>query len=495
MCLSLFVSCAPKQPVKAELDLSEYAQSQTQKGNLEVKKSQDLVQDRVGMDAKNWPGFSEKSFKAYVLEAMRITRTPGVVLAVVKNGELVLSRAYGHEDIEKTRVLDLESDLRFSLEGMSEALAGYVISALVQARLLSWEMAVSEVVPGFKYGDVTLGHVLTGTSGLSGSGVAKFFDVSAGNIMKQAARLERMHAPGTVYAPNDLLLSAVMYGIAYKVMGGDLGNVEQVDWQSNYDRLMAKYGPLKLDQTVGAVSEKAVMGHDVDFEFRLKPLKARRGVSGTLSEVTAWVRAELLSSSKGNFELRNLGYQQKPVMSGVNLYRAGGVRNGISSAVGIIPELNFGYVVLANARGGDRVDLLIERQILDIELNQHASEVMLGEVKEVLEQMRASRQRFFSQVEMRPEESWLDLILGDYRHAWLGEIRLVVRDGVGILQTQHWESRVGRISYPNGDTGIVLLDPPLSAMVLHPWMDGGEVRGVTMSDVGMDYRFERVLLP
>jgi CubicO group peptidase (beta-lactamase class C family) len=90
---------------------------------------------------------------------------PGVAVAVVQDGKLVLERAYGYADID-TRTL-IGSDTAFDLASVSKQFAAMAIMLLEEDGKLSYDDSIGKYVPELQiYEGVTIRHLLLHTGGL-----------------------------------------------------------------------------------------------------------------------------------------------------------------------------------------------------------------------------------------------------------------------------------------------------------------------------------------
>jgi CubicO group peptidase (beta-lactamase class C family) len=91
-------------------------------------------------------------------------RTPGLVLMIAKDGEILLHEAYGYADIERQR--PLRKDDIFRLYSMSKPLTAAAMLKLVEHRRLRLDTTLQSLLPQFRQAEpITIQQLLTHTAG------------------------------------------------------------------------------------------------------------------------------------------------------------------------------------------------------------------------------------------------------------------------------------------------------------------------------------------
>ena len=133
---------------------------------------------------------------AYVTAAMRRWETPGVALAVVKDGEIVLARGYGVCELGSDR--KVTPDTRFAIASCAKSFTASGLAALVDDGKLKWDDPVINHLPEFQLADpyltshVTIRDLLTHRTGLQ-RGDDLFNsppDIAAPDILRRIAHLK-----------------------------------------------------------------------------------------------------------------------------------------------------------------------------------------------------------------------------------------------------------------------------------------------------------------
>ncbi len=84
-------------------------------------------------------------FDAQVVRAVKDWRTPGLAIAVVKEGEVIFSRGYGLRDIGHHDLVDAHT--LFAIGSTTKAITAAAIGMLVEEKRLGWDDAVTKHLP------------------------------------------------------------------------------------------------------------------------------------------------------------------------------------------------------------------------------------------------------------------------------------------------------------------------------------------------------------
>ena len=96
---------------------------------------------------------------AYVRQAMAQWGVPGLAVAVVKDGRVVLARGYGVRELGKPQRVD--ADTLFTIGSNTKAFTAAALGTLVSAGKLTWNAPVAEHLPGFRLESPSLTEQIT----------------------------------------------------------------------------------------------------------------------------------------------------------------------------------------------------------------------------------------------------------------------------------------------------------------------------------------------
>ncbi len=100
-----------------------------------------------------------EGFDAYVADVMNDFKVPGVGVAVVKNGQVILAKGYGFRDAESK--LPLTTKTLFPIASITKSFTVTTLGMLVDEGKLSWDKPVREYLPGFRMYDSVATDELT----------------------------------------------------------------------------------------------------------------------------------------------------------------------------------------------------------------------------------------------------------------------------------------------------------------------------------------------
>jgi len=171
----------------------------------------------------------EALLDAVVGQAIGENRIVGAVLIVRKDGRLVYETAQGMADREAGRAMTL--DAIFRLSSLTKPIVATAILALVDAGKLRLDDPATQHLPAFRprlpdgsTPEITIHHLLTHTSGLSGASILSASETAAGvnrwrldtdDILARLAALPLLFAPGAGWS----------YGPSIDVLGVIAGNL------------------------------------------------------------------------------------------------------------------------------------------------------------------------------------------------------------------------------------------------------------------------------
>src|SRR5258708_3317905 len=116
-----------------------------------MKESSMTVQGNTGRQLE---GIDE-----FIQAVMRDTKVPGLALAVVKDGEVLLSRGFGRRNVAEDR--DVTSQTLFAIGSSSQAFTAMALAVLVDEGKLDWNTPVRQYMPTFKLYDAVATEHLT----------------------------------------------------------------------------------------------------------------------------------------------------------------------------------------------------------------------------------------------------------------------------------------------------------------------------------------------
>ncbi len=184
----------------------------------------------------------------YIREALETWQVPGLAIAVVKDGEIVLARGYGVCEIGKTR--EVSPETAFNLSSCAKSFLAASAGMLIDEGKLRWDDPVAKHLPEFQLADhyltehITLRDLLCHRTGLQRAdllGDGAGFD--AREILRRLQHLDSVAELRTQFIYNNHM---------YTVLGEVVMRVSGEPWE----QFVAKriFQPLEMKSTTTTVT-------------------------------------------------------------------------------------------------------------------------------------------------------------------------------------------------------------------------------------------------
>ena len=98
-------------------------------------------------------------FDSFVNQALPAWEVPGLAIAVVKNGKVVLAQGYGFRDVDKK--LPVTPKTLFAIGSCTKAFTTFLIGTLVDEGKLDWDKPVRTFIPEFRLHDRVASELIT----------------------------------------------------------------------------------------------------------------------------------------------------------------------------------------------------------------------------------------------------------------------------------------------------------------------------------------------
>ncbi len=325
----------------------------------------------------------------YFKKSMKQWKIPGMAIAIVKNDSVIFSKGYGLRDINKRAKVD-ENTL-FAIASNTKAFTATAIGILVDEGKLKLDDPVRKYMPNFKLyapyvsENFTVRDLLCHRSGLatfSGDLLWYASNYSRKELIERAAYLKPKYGFRTSYGYSNIM---------YLVAGELVSIVSGESWDKFIENRFLK--PLNMKNTNTSITKfkakgNIAMPHNV-FETKTVKIKyinwdniAPAGsINSSVKDMSNWIKMQLNNGKFNNKQIVSLGsinkmrqshtsknvsrastkiWQSKHFSSyglGWNLFdyharkiiNHGGGADGMISRVVIVPEEDFGFVILTNS--------------------------------------------------------------------------------------------------------------------------------------------------
>jgi CubicO group peptidase (beta-lactamase class C family) len=448
--------------------------------------------------------FSQESLPegidAYVERVRKTFDVPGIGLAIVKDGKVLLAKGYGVRVLGESAPVDARTN--FGIASNTKAFTATALGLLVEEGKLEWDAPVIRYLPWFQLSDpyvtreLTIRDLLVHRSGLGlGAGDLLWWPPSTYNRKEIVRRLR--HVPLATSFRSAYAYDNVLYTVAGEVIEA-VGGLSWEDFVSS--RILAKVG--MTNSTVrhtdaGSGGNVATPHGSIDGKVRpVNPFASDNtnpagGINSNPEDMAKWLIVQLdsgrvadgtslfpprltrqlwqlvtpISIGTPPAELRALRPNFRGYALGFNVLDYGGKKvvthtgglPGYVSRVTMIPELRLGVAVLTNQESGEAFESLTYR-VLDHYLGLPPTDW--------IHSYRAVQVRSDSLLGVRTQKTGttrdslshpslpLEKYAGIYTDAWYGEI-LITKEGAGLVITfTKTPSLVGDLTHWQYDTFV-----------------------------------------
>lgn len=446
---------------------------------------------------------SLQELAAYVERTRTEFEAPGIAVAVVKDGQVVLAKGYGVRRLGDSTPVDAHT--LFGIASNTKAFTAAALAILVDEEKISWDDPVIKPMPHFQMYDpyvtreMTVRDLLVHRSGLGlGAGDLLFWPHTT-FTREEIIRKVRFIKPATSFR------SQYAYdNILYLVAGQLIPAVTGKTWDDFIkERIFSPLGMTESNTSTMAfrpgdniaTPHARVNGRVQPIDYNNLDNNAPAGaINSSVTDMAKWIIVQLnsgmirtengerplfsarqgremwfaqtitplgdppppLATLRPNFSASGLGwgladYRGKKIVS-----HTGGLA-GLVSRVTLVPDLKLGIVVLTNQEAGGAFQA-ITYHILDEYLGAPATDwvagfkaaAQMGEARaaEVEKKQNATRA-----VDSKPSLA-LDKYAGQYNDPWYGTITLSLENSKLVMRFDHSPTLVGDMEHWQFDTFV-----------------------------------------
>ncbi|MBD8874040.1 serine hydrolase [Rhodanobacter sp. DHB23] len=485
-----------------------------------------------------------QDFDAYMADTLKTFKVPGIAVAIVKDGKVVLARGYGVRELGKPDRVD--ADTLFAIASNTKAFTAAALQMLADEGKLDMDGRVIDYLPGFRMSDPYVTHemrirdLLAHRSGLSlGAGDLLYWpptSYTTADVVKRLADVPIQNSFRGHYAYDNILF-AVATLVIEKVSGQ-----RYADFIRQHIFRPVGMGGTLVDMTYLKPGMDAATGH-APYNFKdIKPVPPMAwlndpgagGIYASVDDLAKWMNVQLaggrlpdgkrLFSEKSHREMWTMltpipigkppipelapltpqfsGYGEGWFLSdyqGSKLVWHTGGWPGFVSRLTLVPGQDLGVVVLTNQQSGAAFNAITYR-VLDAYLDAAHKTDWVAVYDKAVKKGEANADKSWAKHEAaRDKDSKPSLPLsgyaGTYRDPWYGDI--VVGDEGGKLRLRFSKTKqlVGTMTPWQHDTFIVRWDDrslDADAFVNFALDDDGHVREMRMQPVSplTDFSFD-----
>jgi CubicO group peptidase (beta-lactamase class C family) len=436
---------------------------------------------------------------AYVGRVMQTFEVPGISVAIVKDGRVVLAKGYGVRKLGNPTPVD-ESTL-FGIGSNTKAFTSAALATLVDEGKLSWDDPVYERLPGFQMYDPYVSHemtirdLLTHRSGMGlGEGDLLFWPHTTYTREDIIYRLRFMKSASSFrshFAYDNLMYIAAGQIVA-RVSGKSwedyirerilvplsmtTTNLSNASWKSSdnyawpHSKVDGKLQPIDfvpLDNAApaGSINSSAAemakwlllqlnRGKFPDHDGRLFTEQRSKEMWSPETILPITDPPAPLAAAKPHFYDYGLGWFLTDYHGRKIVGHTGGVA-GFVSMVRLVPEENLGVVVLTNAEQGGAFSS-ITYHIIDHYLNLPATDwtAAFKAAQDEEEQHAADvmKQQATSRAANSKSSLALEKYAGIYKDVWYGPVTIRMENGKLVFSLDHTPKAVSDLEPWQYDT-------------------------------------------
>ena len=440
-------------------------------------------------------------FDGYVRRVMQAFTVPGLSVAIVKDGKVVLAKGWGVRRMGDPAPVDQHT--RFGIASNTKLFTATALALLVEEGKVEWDAPVIRYLPAFALYDpfvtreLTVRDLLVHRSGLGlGAGDLLWWPPSTYD-RKEITRRLRFIPPATSFR------SAYAYdNVLYLVAGEVIEAVSGQTWEQFVrERILRRVGMNGSDVLHSSAGERGnVAGTHAEVEGTVRPVapflsdntNPAGGIMSGAADMAKWMIVQLDSGRVAGGERLFSGgttsqlwrevtpmpigsppdglAHLRPHMAGYALglnvrdYRGrmllqhtGGLP-GYLSKVAMIPDLRLGVAVLTNQESGAAFESIVYR-VLDHYLGARAPDYPAAYqrlVEHGRAQLRALEREATTTRDSTSGPSLpLERYAGTYRDAWYGDVTIAAEGKGLVIRFGRTPSLVGDLVHWQHDSFLV----------------------------------------
>lgn len=435
----------------------------------------------------------------WVARAMQTFEVPGMAVAIVKDGKVVLTKGHGVKKLGEPAKVD--EDSLFGIGSNTKAFTTAALAMLVDEKKIAWDDPVQKYLPWFQLYDpyvtreLTIRDLLTHRSGLGlGAGDLMYFPHST-YTRDEILRHMRYIKPATSFRSRYAYDNAL-----YMAAGQIIPAVTGQSWDDFVrERIFKPLGMTTSNTSVTALptAQDVAIPH-TDIDGKLTPtdfgnidnIAPAGSINSSVAEMAKWVQLQLnhgqipggarlfseaqsremwsgqtilpinpnppapVAKLKPNFAEYALGWGLRDYAGHKTVGHSGGVL-GYVTRVYLVPDQQLGVVVLTNAESGEAFESVL-MHIVDYYLQQPPTDWIAANKQVRDKRVADAKQTESKAATSRDANSRPSLPLaryaGGYTDAWYGPAAIRQEAGKLVLSFDHSPTMVGELEPWQYDT-------------------------------------------
>ncbi|CAN5349864.1 serine hydrolase [soil metagenome] len=470
--------------------------------------------------AQKQPSFVTDSLDKYIIREISTQQIPGLAIAIVKDGKVVMSKGYGVTETGKTQTVN-DSTL-FQIASCSKAFTATSLALLDQQHKLSLDDTVLKWMPGFKlYDDYTTHHVTIRDLLCHRIGLQTF----QGDFVNWNSNLTRQEIIARMAIEKPVFGFRAKFGYcnaAFLTAGEIIPIVTGQSWDAFVKATF--FDPLQMTRTstthaVISTDKNACKSHTIyqgkliSFnQDKVDNLGPAGSINSCVKDLSHWMLMQLdsgryngkeivpfsvlketrmpqtlidsPSNAATHFTTYCLGWFSYDYYGKQVFYHTGGT-DGFLSVVCVIPELNLGITILVNS---DHCSLYndLRKQIIDAYMNlPYKNYALVSDNRSNTYAMRESAGLKELQDSAAMKISLpvaIENFKGMYYNPVYGKMMISTDDGKLAATFEHHPAMFGKLEYIGNNRLLCTFNSSMWGIDIFPFViKDGKVESITVN--------------
>lgn len=468
------------------------------------------------------PAFITDSLDAYINRAMKQWQVPGLAVAIVKDGKIVMTKGYGVRDLKTNEKVDEYS--LFQIASNTKAFTGTAIAMLDQQKRLALDDNVSKYIPEFRLYDecstdmCTVRDLLCHRMG---------FQTFQGDFLHWGSNLTRKELIRNLRTLKPLSKFRYEYGytnMGFVTAGAIIPIVTDTTWEDFvrlhfFEPLQMKHTNVVFDQLIkdkNACKPYTLVDNKiVELPYtNIDNIGPCASINSCVRDMANWLLMQLDSGRfNGNqivtwsalretrtsqmivgdvnsrmfpskhFSTYGLGWEMYDY-NGKKVMEHGGGANGFVTKTKFIPEAGLGIIVYTNTDANSLYEALTV-QIIDAYLGlpyRNYSDIYYNRFKQFTDADNAQIAAYRDTV-VKMNKPDLDLIkyTGNYYNYFYGEMEIKLEKNQLNIYFSHHPYNIGKLEFINNNKFLCTYSDITCGVQVTPFkVEDGNVKSVTI---------------
>lgn len=436
--------------------------------------------DLSGVDVVTLSDEMIAELEAYTQALLERLEVPGAAVAVVENGEIVYTGAFGMRELGSDDPVTV--DMQFMIGSTTKPLTTTMMASEIDSGILTWDTPVIELLPSFEVADevltqeITVRNLVCACTGVPRKDFEFLFNanqLTAQDVVDSLSGFEFFTEFGEAFQYSNQMVATGGYAAAAAAdPGADLMETYLAQMQARI------FDPIGMDATTFSfevVEARASYAspHGVSLVepyYRPIPLSAEATLIPVTPAGAAWSTVEDMAHYVITMINRGVAPDGTRVVSeenlletwqpqvavtadinyglgwfiddykGVTLLNHGGNTLGFTSDLAFLPDAGVGIVVLTNGQASNIFNLGVRNRLLELLYQQPMT--YDEEIAFIIEQAEAAEAELVATVGESPAEEDVADYLGRWYVEALGEVEVRYEDGLFILASGEFISEL-----------------------------------------------------